>query len=117
MDETEICEAHLVLNTDTLNNLEESLAKSTSIICVVESGEANDRTDQLPVAWSSLFDPVCGDHKVAVDGTGLPCITCEADLAGNLRLVLWKKVSSMSESSIQVMKRRTLRCFRRLSIS
>ena len=94
MDETEICEACLVLNTDTLNDLEESLAKSTSIMCVVESGEADDRTYQLPFAWSCLFDPVCGDRKVAVDGTGLPCITCEADLASNLRLVLWKKVSA-----------------------
>ncbi len=75
MNESEL-QPYLMLNANALNYLEQCLSKATTVVCIVESCEANDGMPQLPHLRAYLFDPVGGHSEVCVYGSGLPGITC-----------------------------------------
>ncbi len=74
---------YLMLNSQSLDYLEQSLAKPFTIVCIVESGEANESTLELPFSKHWFLDLVCCDHKIAVSIAHLPCITCQANFTLN----------------------------------
>lgn len=75
MNESKL-QPYLMLNGNVLNYLEQHLSKAMTIVCIVESCEANDGMSQLPHLGAYLFDPVGGHSEVCVYGSGLPGITC-----------------------------------------
>ena len=72
-----------MLYSHPLDNLEESLAKPFTIVCIIESREANESTLKLPFSSYWLFDPVRRNCKITIGIACLPCIAGQANFALN----------------------------------
>ena len=57
---------YFVLNSYLFDDFEESVAKLSTIVCVVEPCEANQSVLEFPLGRCWLLDPVCCDSKIAV---------------------------------------------------
>jgi hypothetical protein len=68
---------YLVLNSNPLDNFEESTAKTTTIVGGVHLGEAEEGTLVLPVVWRYFFVPVASYAEICVLVLCLPRITRE----------------------------------------
>jgi hypothetical protein len=73
-------ENYLVCHTQTVKNLKKCLAKSLSIVRVVELSKAEKRTSKFPIAGRRFFNPVARNGKVCVGVGGLPSITRNVDM-------------------------------------
>jgi hypothetical protein len=78
-----------MLNSQSLDYLEQSLAKPFTVMRIIESGEANESTLELPFSKHWFLDPVRRDRKIAISIARLPCITCQTNFALN-RMTLQK---------------------------
>ena len=75
--------AYLVLNADAFDNLEESLTQPHTVVCIVNSCEAEKATLDLPLGGTWLLDPMASNCEVPISIASLPCIACYTDFAGD----------------------------------
>ena len=70
---------YLLLNSDTLNKLEDNLAKSLAIMCITDLCEAEETAFELPMGGCYLLDPVPRHGKVPISVASLPGVACQID--------------------------------------
>jgi hypothetical protein len=80
----------LVSNPNTFNNLKKCLTKPLAIVCIVQTSEAKKGAFDLPNTEGLFLNPMTSYCEVAISVGGLPCVTCEIDMAfDSLTLNIW----------------------------